>query len=501
LDLLRGRWSRWITWGAATALVTIGLLAFRGRLDKAHIALFYLLLVLAGTAVAGRVVGLVLAGLTFVLFDWLFLPPYGTLTVADPLDWLVLLAFLIVSGVVAEMLHRLTAEATAARERTAEVDQLAQVGAESLNVARADDALTKVTDIIRETLRIGTCRIHVAAVDQPADRSSDSLVQWVAEHGRAAMRLGDGTTHLTGGPALPADRMDAAHALFLPLQVRGRTVGVLELAADRLLQLPPEHQRYLSALAYYAALGVERSRLEIEARKVEAFREADRLKDALLASVSHDLRTPLTTIKALAHDLRLVDDRAFIIEEEADRLNRLVVNLLDLSRLQGRALPVHLEVNAVDDLLGALAQRVAGLLGARPLPIALEDGGTLLVGRFDFVHALRILANLVENADKYAPPGTPIEVAARRRGAEIEVTVADRGPGIAPGQSDLVFEPFYRAPGLPPDTGGAGLGLAIARQLARVQGGEVRYAPRDGGGSVFTVTLPAADLPAVSAGS
>jgi two-component system sensor histidine kinase KdpD len=485
-----------------TALVTMLLLAWRERLDKAHVALFYLLVVLAGTAVEGRAVGLTLAGVTFFLFDWLFLPPYGTLTVANPLDWLVLLAFLLVSGVVAEMLHRLTVEATAARERTAEVDRLAQVGAESLNVAHADQALTTVTDSIRTTLRVGTCQIHLPAKpQQPGDERPDSVVQWVAEQGRAALRLADGTMHLTGGPELPVDRIDSARALFLPLQVRGRTVGVLELAADRPLELPPAHQRYLAALAYYAALGVERSRLETEAREVEAFREADRLKDVLLASVSHDLRTPLTTIKALAHDLRLVDDRALVIEEEADRLNRLVVNLLDLSRLQGHALPVNVEVNAIDDLLGAMAQQVAGLLGARPLPIQLEDGGTLLVGRFDFVHALRILANLVENANKYAPLGTPIEVAARRRGAEIEITVSDRGPGIDPSETEHVFEPFYRAPGLPPDTAGTGLGLAIARQLARVQGGELSYRPRAGGGSVFTLTLPATDLPAVSAGS
>ena len=247
-------------------------------------------------------------------------------------------------------------------------------------------------------------------------------------------------------------------------------------------------------MAYYAALAVERVRLTAEAGRAEVLRETDRLKDALIASVSHDLRTPLTTIKALAHDLRGGgDERAATIEDEADRLNRLVADLLDLSRLQAGGVPVHLEFTAVDDLVGALLQRVSGALQGQELKVSVE-GDDILVGRFDLVHSLRILVNLVENAHKYSPPDTPIELRVRREDGALAFAVGDRGAGVAADQRERIFEPFYRAPGSPPDVGGAGLGLTIARRLAEAQQGTLTFEPRPAGGSLFTLRLPAADL-------
>ena len=313
--------------------------------------------------------------------------------------------------------------------------------------------------------------------------------------GHAAISRSDGTTRLTDSASPDPARLDDAREIFLPLRVRDRTVGVLEIGQNRPIVLSPAQWNFLVALTYYAALGVERTRLSAEADRAEVLREADRLKDALIASVSHDLRTPLTTIKALAHDLAQLDDRAIVIEEEADRLNRLVADLLDLSRLQGGAMPLTMALNPIDDLVGALVQRVSGVIGGRELRVDLEQGGTLVVGRFDFVHALRILVNLVENAHKYSPAGQPIELTVQRNGAVLELSVADRGPGVPDAERDRIFEPFYRPAGTPPDVGGTGLGLAIARRLAQAQGGTLTYAPRPGGGSVFLLTLPAADLP------
>ena len=287
-----------------------------------------------------------------------------------------------------------------------------------------------------------------------------------------------------------------AVAWLLPLHVRGHVVGVLELRDARGIDLAHAERRFLRALSYYAALGIERIRLVAAADRADALRAADRLKDALLASVSHDLRTPLTTIKALAHDMRSRDDRALVIEEEADRLNRLVADLLDLSRLQGGAIPLHIALNAVDDLIGALVQRVSGVLGDRRLDITFQDNSTLLVGRFDFVHALRILVNLVENAHKYSPSGTPIALHVTRDGGWLRFTVADRGPGVAEAERERIFEPFYRPSGAIADSGSAGLGLSIARRLAEIQDGTMTYSPRGRGGSEFVLSLPAADLPA-----
>jgi two-component system, OmpR family, sensor histidine kinase KdpD len=478
--------------------VTLVLLAFRAWLDKAHTALIYLLVVLAGSVWGGRSLGLTLAACAFLLLNWFFLPPYNTLIVSNPLDWLILCAFLIVSIVAAQLLHRERRGAEEARQRADEVDRLATLGAEALNVAQADQALTAITTVIRTTLGIEECRIHEASGADGGKRDADPLVAWAAQSGQTVRRRGDGTTGLAGpgeqSLELSLDAEGAVRRLLVPLRVRDRVVGVLELGDEDLTRLNPGQRRFLTALAYYAALAVERVRLTAEAGRAEVLRETDRLKDALIASVSHDLRTPLTTIKALAHDLGAGgDDRAVTIEEEADRLNRLVADLLDLSRLQAGGVPVHLELTAVDDLVGALAQRVSGALQGQELKIRIE-GDDLLIGRFDLVHSLRILVNLVENAHKYSPPDTPIELRVYRENGSIAFAVGDHGAGVASDQRERIFEPFYRAPGSPPDVGGAGLGLTIARRLAEAQQGTLTFEPRPTGGSLFTLRLPAADV-------
>jgi len=221
-------------------------------------------------------------------------------------------------------------------------------------------------------------------------------------------------------------------------------------------------------------------------------READRLKDVVLASVSHDLRTPLTTIKALAQEGALHGDRNVLaIEEQADRLGHLVADLLDLSRLKGGAMPVHPELNTAEDLVGAAMRQMAGVLKDRRVETNVDFTEPALTGRFDFVQSLRILSNLLGNAVRYAPPASPIEVSVHRDGAALVFVVADRGPGIPMAEQDRIFEPFYRPAGAPADGGGAGLGLSIARRLAELQGGTLAYAARPGGGSSFELRLPA----------
>lgn len=503
-----------LLWSVVLVVATLGMLAVRPHLGQAHIALVLLLIVLGGSAAGGRSLGLWLAGVSFLIFDYFFLPPYGTLAVENPLDWLVLMAYLITSIVAAQLLYRAQQQARIAQERTSEVNRLAAVGAEALNVGRSEDALRAIASIIRQTTGVAHCEIFVrpdiavpprlgaraddaseATVTAGSGRGRDELVAWVAERGAAVLERRDGTTRLGSARPQPEDLLlletGQTLAVSLPLQVQGRTVGVLRLASDEGIRLDPGRWRFLDAITYYAALGVERVRLSAEAEHAEALREADRLKDALLASVSHDLRTPLTAIRALAHDLgELGDDRTEIIEQEADRLNRVVADLLDLSRLTAGALPVRAEPNAVDDLLGALVQQVEPTFGGDRLKVSLPPGAPLILGRFDFVHSLRILSNLVGNAVKYAPGDSPIEISVSEEDGMIAIHVADRGPGVPPDAIDRVFEPFYRPPDAPPDVGSAGLGLSIARQLAEVQGGRLTYEPRAGGGSVFTLRLP-----------
>ena len=557
---------RWAAWLGALALVTAAMLWLRESLDAAHVVLAYLLVVLGASARGGRALGLAISVAAFGCFNFFFVPPYHTLAVAEPLDWLVLVAFLVTSVVAAQLLARAQSEAAAARQRAAEVDRLSALGAEALNAGRAEDALAAMADVIRTTLDVARCDVYAwhepsravallaasgalppwaAAAERrdeearrndarqdeerqdeerrdeerddaartwrPGAPSGARLVEWVAGNGRAAAERTDGTlrfdagggTDGTGssGAATLVPDVEGASALLLPLRVHDRTVGVLRVMGAAALSFDAPRRRLLEALSYYAALGVERVRLAADAERAEALREADRLKNALLASVSHDLRTPLTTIKALAHDIRSDgDERAVTIEEEADRLNRFVADLLDLSRLAGGALAVAPEINAAEDLVGAALQRASGALGGRGVAVSLDPAEPLLLGRFDFVHALRVLVNLLENAHKYSPPGTAVEVAARRVGDGLELAVADRGPGVPPAERERIFEPFYRPAGSSPDVGGAGLGLSIARRLAEAQGGTLRYEAREGGGSRFVLRVPAADVAELDAG-
>jgi len=345
-------WTRWVLWSLVLVIVTVLMLAVRDRLNRAHVTLAYLLIVQLASANGGRPLGLVLAVASFLAFNLFFLPPYGTLIIADPLDWLVLLAFLITSVVSAELLYR-------AQE-----------------------------------------------------------------------------------------------------------------------------------------LGAERERRAAAAARAQSLEQSNRLKDTMLATVSHDLRTPLTTIKGVAHEIaESGDERADVIEEEADRLNTFVGKLLDLSRITLGAAALDVQPNEAEDLLGAAAQQVQGTLGTRPLVIHVDPSDSLLFGRFDFEQSLRVLVNLIENAAKYSPPNAPIDFGVRRVDHDLQFWVADRGRGIPEGEQQLIFEPFYRRrAGGVSDAGGAGLGLSIARGIAEAQGGTVTFTPRDGGGSVFTLSVPAVDL-------
>lgn len=503
-------WRTWALWLVVLAALGAAMAAGRGALDKAHVALLFLLVVLGGSAAGGRALGVTLAGVAFLAFNFFFLPPYHTFVVANPLDWLVLLAFLVTGLVAAQLLYRAQSEASAARRRAAEVDRLAALGAETLGVGRADEALAAVTRVIRTTLGVAECDIYLldagsgslrhAAPERDDRPEAPGVALWVAEHRQAAAELRDGTVRMAAGVGSSAlgpllEQSAGARTLLVPLAVREGTVGVLRLAKPDGIVLDPAQRRFLDALAYYAALGAERLRLSAEAEHAGALREADRLKDALLASVSHDIRTPLTTIRALAHDIADGgDERALVIEEEAVHLNRFVADLLDLSRLSAGGVPLDIELNVAEDLVGAALQRVSGLANGCEIRAVMDPAEPVLAGRFDFAQSLRILVNLLENALKYAPASAPIELTARRERGELALAVADRGPGIPPGERNRIFEPFYRPLDARPDVGSAGLGLAIAEGLAVAQGGRVTYEPRDGGGSVFTLRLPAADI-------
>ena len=486
----------------------------RGQLNEAQIALAYLLVVLGGSSRSGGRLGLLLAGLAFLGFDWFFLPPFGTLVVEKSVDWAVLAAFLLTSIVASQLLERARSEARDAYDRATELDHLASLGAETLNAGRAEDALTAIAWVIHSALGLDRCAIYVRdeehggarlmcrapGVGESKPRSGFlEFVERVMNSGSAlAIRANGIVDDISFAPgdfhnAWPADR-DHTEAI-VPLSIRERTVGVLTIGRNTGISLTPQQRRFLSALAYYAALGVERVRLVASAQSVDDLREASRLKDAVIASVSHDLRTPLTTIKALAAEIAAGgDERAMTIEEEADRLNVFVADLLDIARINSGTATLRPAPNEAEDLVGAALQRVQGGLDGRKVFVSLEPGEPLLFGKFDFAQTLRALVNLLENAVKYSPGPEPVELSVRREDRWLAFAVLDRGEGIPLSESEKIFEPFYRRPGSAPDAGGTGLGLSIARALVTAQGGSLLHSPRSGGGSVFTLRVPAIEV-------
>jgi two-component system sensor histidine kinase KdpD len=472
-------------------------------------ALAYLLIVLGGSARNGRWVGLVLAVASFLAFNFFLLPPYYTLAIEDPLDWWVLVSFLVTGMVAAQLFHRTQRALETAENRAREVERLSALGAESLSVPLATDAVVAIARVIQSELPVRSAEVLMLdpdtgdsvllarAADPRAEEPETPDVPAAAHRGRIVLTTRSGGEHVAAAGADLETLLtgDAGHlAVLVPLHARGRNLGFLRLADPEGLHLDRAQAVFADTLSYYAALAVERVRLSAEAEHVAALREADRLKDALLASVSHDLRTPLTTIRALASELRATgDERSAVIEQEAERLARLVTDLLDLSRIRGGALPLELQVIAAEDLVGAMLQRLAGVDGTDRIDVSLPPGGTLPVGRFDFVHALRALGNLVENALRHSPAEARVLLEVSEEIDDLVFAVHDRGPGVDDDDRARIFEPFFQTPSGERHRG-TGLGLAIARSVAEAQGGSVCYRPRQGGGSTFELRLPRESL-------
>ena len=276
----------------------------------------------------------------------------------------------------------------------------------------------------------------------------------------------------------------------------GCTVGVV-VARLRRAQREAEARR-----AEAQQLSTERERLVDESNRVRLLEEVDRLRAALMGSVSHDLRTPLASIKASISDLadpglHLSDeDRVTLLrttEEETDRLTRLVTNLLDMSRIQAGALVPHRSATPLDELIGAVVARLAGIFAEHRLRVELAD--SLPLADVDYLLIEQVLSNLLENAARYTPPGTAVTVRARPVGdgaGEVEVTVVDHGPGVAEEERERIFDEFYR----PRDKGrgpvGTGFGLAIVKGIVEAHGGRIWVEPTPGGGATFALRLPAA---------
>lgn len=477
---------------ACTGLIAL----LRLPLPGAHLAILYLLPVLAVASIWGREPALVTAVLSFLTYNFSFIDPIFTLTIRDPGEWPTLLVFLftaLVAGQLAAALRLRTDEARARAGLLADLYALAQA---LITDRESGELLVLIAEQVVATFRVRECdillpdtagrlrvRAHAAAgITRPGVENEEEVARDFGQAQKGASRPGT--------------------ALFVPLLAGTRRVGLMRVVREEGDAPDEERRRLLHTFAAGAALAIERGLLAEATARAATLARSDALKSTLLSSVSHELRTPLAAIKGSVSSL-LEDEgavqwdaaqrREFLltIDEETDRLTRLVANLLDLSRIEAGVLRPQREPYALDELLWGAVERL-GSAAAR-VHLQLPEGLPLVP--LDPVLMERVVGNLLENALKYSPPDSPIVLTARRTNATAELVVADRGPGIPAPERERIFERFYRADPTRP-VKGFGLGLALSLALVEAHNGRIWVEEEAGGGARFIIALP---LPAGAA--
>jgi len=474
-----------------------GWAAFR-HFTVTDIAMIYLLGTVVVSSRSGRGPALAAVFVSIALFDFFFVPPYLTFAVSDLQFVSTFGVMLLISLVISGLTVRVREQAAFARERES---RTAALYAMSRELATARDR-SQLVDVGRRQigasfgaavqLLLPDQTGHLAPPEEqapayPLDDRERGVAQWVFQRAQSA--------------GLGTDTLPAAKALYLPLRASGNLVGVLGVmpSDSRRFQGPAQRQ-LLEAFADQLALALERMTLERQTQQSQVEIEAERLRTALLSSLSHDLRTPLAGITGAATSL--LQDRSMrdevrrdllqTIVEEAQRMNRLIGNLLDMIRVETQTLVVQKEWQPLEEPIGVALIRLDERLQGREVQVQLPPDLPLVP--LDGLLIEEVLINLLENAVKYTPAGSPITISARVDNQTIVVEVADWGPGLPPGEEARIFDKFYRSVGAPPG-GGVGLGLTICRGIVQAHGGRIWAENRPGGGAVFRFTLPIEGTP------
>ena len=464
--------------------------------EVANLVMVYLLGIVTVATRHGRGPSLLASVLSVAVFDFCFVPPYLTFAVSDVRYHVTFLVMLIVAVVISGMTIRIRTQAEAARDREQRTAALYAMSRELASTRGVDGLVDIARRHIAEVFRAPALvllpttegRLSVRGeTTAPLDTSEAGVARWVFENRQPA---GRGTATLPG-----------ASSLYVPLLSPRGCIGVLGVRPPSTHAFDtPERLHHLETFANQTALAIDRARVADEAQQTEVRIETERLRNSLLSSVSHDLRTPLATITGVATTLLEQEGRVDAgtrrellesVREEGDRLNRLVENLLEMTRLESGQLGLRKDWHPIEEVIGAALRRLERrLVGRRITTRVLPD---LPLVAMDDVLIEQVLLNLLDNALKYTPAGSPIVIVATATDAAVTVEVADRGPGLPPGDEEKVFEKFYR--GRPDHGRGAGLGLAICQGVVRAHGGRIWVQNLPGGGVAFLFTLPLSGSP------
>ncbi|MGH6881332.1 DUF4118 domain-containing protein [Hypericibacter sp.] len=487
-------------WSYARALLLVAAATALGEMVQElvniqSLSLIYLAAVLISAIRDGLMPALATALLSSLAYNFFFTPPLYTLTVTDPENVVALVFFTLTALMTGGLAGRARIQAEAARHRAAAISELYGFSRKLAGIASMDDLLWASAHQIASMLKVEVVLLTpkpeglvVRAGFPPEDRLDDSdlaAAQWTWDHNRAAGR---------GSDTLPG-----AKRLFLPMTTASGKLGVVGItrAKDGLL-LTSEQRRLLDALIDQIAVAMERVKLAESADEARVFSETERLRAALLTSISHDLRTPLATIMGTISSLRtygaLYDDATreemlAAAQEEGERLNRFVANLLDMTRLDTGALELKREPIDLGDLIGTALRRAGPMIGNRKVDVTIEPDLPLL--KLDFVLMEQVLVNLLDNAAKYGPPQSRIGIRARRENGQVTIEIMDEGSGIPEDALERIFDKFFRVKAADRQRAGTGLGLAICRGFVEAMGGTIVAENRtDRSGAIFRIALP-----------
>ncbi len=488
----QGLWLKYLG-GIALVVIASGICALVDPyISPTNLIVIYLLSTVVASIFLGRGPAILTSILSVAAFDYFFVPPRLTLAVSDTEYILTFLGLLAVSLVISYLTTQVQDQARAAQRRESQTAALYELG-HDLTAAVGLEAVARtiiehIGMVFSREVAIflenkGELRLYMASQGLSVAENELAVATWAFEHGQQA---GRGT-----------DTLPEASMHYEPLKTTRGVIGVLGIKpVEQSRYLNPDQRRILEAFTNQVALAIEGARLVEQARQNELLEATEKLQTALLNSISHDLRTPLVSITGALSSLEEsgseMDKEVWVslietAREEAERLNRLVGNLLDITRLEAGAVQIHRQECDIQELIGSALEQVGNLLKNRQVKVDIPSKLPLV--SLDFVLFSRVLVNIIDNALKYSPPDKAIEIQARVNNRDLEISIADRGEGIPNEDLERIFDKFYRVQ-RPGNVSGTGLGLSICKGIVEAHGGTIRAENRSGGGSIFTVCIP-----------
>jgi two-component system, OmpR family, sensor histidine kinase KdpD len=467
--------------GFGVAIATLAGITFTYRhflhVNQTTVALSFLLAILAVSAVWGMAVSVVMSIAAMLTFNYLFLPPVGTFTIADPQNWVALGAFLVTSIMGSQLSSRIRKEADEAHQRRREVERLYRFSRKLLGEGNVIQLMNAIPDYLVESFEAGAAELFLPQKDK-------------------FYRSGFGASHLSEEKMKAAFLNDEISMepqqgqYFIPVRLGVRPIASLGVSGSQL------SRQSVEAVSTLVAIAIERARAVEQLGQTEAERQGERLKSALLDSITHDFRTPLTSMKAAVSsllgsgktDATQSRELLTIIDEECDRLNRLVEEAGEMAKLEAGEFELNLAPTPIEEIIEASLAHCKAALAGRPVDLRVNPG--LPPVRADLERAKEAMVQLIDNANLYSPKDLPITITAELTGDSVTTSVSDHGPGIDDFDQTMIFEKFYRGKDQRYLVRGTGMGLPIAKAIIAAHNGTINVTSQQGHGSVFSFTLP-----------